>query len=318
MNVVLRKYFWIFNLLVITACAYFVASSIHSCAMIGRPWMSAPKRALRSSRLPAAGLRRSRDVTGILARNIFCSSCEPAAEVAVKTSSPDPAAGGAPVAGGAAVKSTLNLQLIATLVSDQDKKWSYAALLHPDDNKTRLYGIGKKLVGIDATIVDVRERRVLLSREGRTEYIDLGEGGRRRIARAKPRGKRPRYRSAFSRFTKNIAAGVKKIGPNKYEIKRSALNKVLGNTTMLARSARIVPSVRNGKPNGFKLYAIRPGSVYSLIGMQNGDTIHAINGRAITTPDKALAVYTKVRTASHLTIAFTRRGKAVTHDYTIR
>lgn len=87
---------------------------------------------------------------------------------------------------------------------------------------------------------------------------------------------------------------------------------------MLARSARIVPSARNGQPNGFKLYAIRPGSLYSLIGMQNGDTIHAINGHAITTPDKALEVYTKVRTASHLTIAFSRRGQTSTHDYTIR
>lgn len=322
MNVVLRKYFWIFNLLVITGCAYFVASSMHSCAMIGRPWMAAPKRPTRSSLPTASALRKNRDVTTILARNIFCSSCEPAAEVAVKTSTPDPKAGdgASPAAGGAAVKSTLNLQLIATLVSEQDKKWSYAALLHPDDNKTRLYAIGRKLNGVDATVVDVLERRVLLSREGRTEYIDLGEGGQPRVARSAPQARKPRrrYRSAFSRFTKDIASGVKKVGPGKYEIKRSALNKVLGNTTMLARSARIVPSVRNGKPNGFKLYAIRPGSVYSLIGMQNGDTIHAINGRAITTPDKALAVYTKVRTASHLTIAFTRRGKAVTHDYTIR
>ncbi len=321
MNVILRKYFWIFNLLVITGCAYFAASSIHSCAMIGRPWMAAPAPSSRSSGLPtSSALRRHRDVTTILARNIFCSSCEPAAEVAVKTTSPDPAAAGTPTVDGAAVKSTLNLQLIATLVSEEDKKWSYAALLHPDDNKTRLYPIGKKLAGIEATVVDVLERRVLLSREGRTEYIELGQGGQRQVASTSPRAQPARrpYRSAFSRFTKSIAEGVKKVGPGKYEIKRSALNKVLGNTTMLARSARIVPSVRNGKPNGFKLYAIRPGSVYSLIGMQNGDTIHAINGRAITTPDKALAVYTKVRTASHLTIAFTRRGKAVTHDYTIR
>jgi general secretion pathway protein C len=115
-----------------------------------------------------------------------------------------------------------------------------------------------------------------------------------------------------------LAQGVRKLGDTKWEIQRSALNKVLGNTTLLARSARIVPSVRNGQPNGFKLYAIRPGSIYSLIGMQNGDTIHEINGHQMNTPDKALEVYTKVRNASHLSISFTRRGKPRTHDYTIR
>ncbi len=115
-----------------------------------------------------------------------------------------------------------------------------------------------------------------------------------------------------------IAKGISKVGEGKYEIRRSALNKVLGNTTLLARSARIVPSVKNGKPNGFKLYAIRPGSLYSLLGMFNGDTISAINGHSITTPDKALEVYTKLRSASHLSISFARRGTPLTHEYTIR
>ena len=103
-----------------------------------------------------------------------------------------------------------------------------------------------------------------------------------------------------------------------WEIKRSTLEKVLSNTTLLARSARIVPSVKNGKPNGFKLYAIRPGSIYDLIGMKNGDTIHAINGHAMTTPDKALEVYTRVRNASHLNISFSRHSQTMTHDYNIR
>lgn len=322
MNVLLRKYFWIFNLAVIAVCAYFAASSLNSCLVMGNLPVATPKPvARRSGRLPTTLGPRRRDVTAILARNIFCSACQPAVEV-----TPVATAGGSgdgkPKAPGmeGAVKSTLNLQLIVTLVSDQDKAWSYAALHDPTAHKTRMYSIGQKLVDHDATVIDVLERRILISRESRTEYIDLSQGDQR-PGMGRPRAVaavRAPYRSAFSRFTDEIAKGVRKVGPNKYEIRRSALNKVLGNTTMLARSARIVPSVRNGKPNGFKLYAIRPGSVYSLIGMQNGDTIHAINGHSITTPDKALAVYTKVRTASHLTIAFSRRGKPITNDYTIR
>jgi general secretion pathway protein C len=87
---------------------------------------------------------------------------------------------------------------------------------------------------------------------------------------------------------------------------------------MLATSARFVPSIKDGKPNGFKLYAIRPQSIFGRIGLQNGDTIKAINGSEMTTPDAALALYTKLRNASHLSVQVERRGETVTLDYTIR
>jgi general secretion pathway protein C len=48
----------------------------------------------------------------------------------------------------------------------------------------------------------------------------------------------------------------------------------------VAKGARVVPAVKNGKPDGFKLYAIRPSSVYSKLGLTNGDTIQSINGFA--------------------------------------
>ncbi|MBW2731426.1 MAG: hypothetical protein JRH20_03475 [Deltaproteobacteria bacterium] len=317
MNVLIRKYFWTLNLLVISICAYLLASAGGQLLLIKMP---IPKRRVARSNLGnSAGLTgRTRDVSGILARNIFCSECEPEQAVVVT-----PAAGagdeGAPKVGGEgeAVKSTLGHKLIVTLVSEQDKAWSYAALFDPSDNKTRIYSIGQKIFANEARLVDILSRRVLLQREGRNEYIDLDDGSAPKRGAPRPKAA-ARSKSPFGKFASEISKGVRNVGPNKWEIQRSALNKVLGNTTMLARSARIVPSVRNGKPNGFKLYAIRPGSVYSLIGMQNGDTIHAINGHAITTPDKALAVYTKIRTASHLTISFSRRGKPQTNDYTIR
>ena len=79
-----------------------------------------------------------------------------------------------------------------------------------------------------------------------------------------------------------------------------------------------MPSIKNGKPNGFKLYAIRPSSAFAKIGLQNGDTIHAINGFDLTSPDKALEVYTKVREANSISVSITRRGKPVNMNYSIR
>ena len=58
-----------------------------------------------------------------------------------------------------------------------------------------------------------------------------------------------------------IDNGIKKIDDNNYEIDKSLVDKVLANPMAVAKGARVVPAVKNGKPDGFKLYAIRPSSV---------------------------------------------------------
>jgi general secretion pathway protein C len=115
----------------------------------------------------------------------------------------------------------------------------------------------------------------------------------------------------------DIDKGVNCTG-NACTVDRALVEKLLSNTTMLATAARFVPSIKDGKPNGFKLYAIRPQSIFGRIGLQNGDTIKAINGSEMTTPDAALGLYTKLRNASHLSVQVERRGETVTLDYTIR
>ena len=76
----------------------------------------------------------------------------------------------------------------------------------------------------------------------------------------------------------------------------------------LAKGARVVPSVKNGKPDGFKMYAIKPDSVFSKLGFSNGDTMHAVNGFEMTSADKALEMYTKLKEANSLQVDVSRRG----------
>jgi len=314
MSVHLRKYLWITTPLVVGICSYFAARAVGQVVAGSLP-NPRPRPIQMASRTPlGSAIHRSPDLSDLLSRNVFCSTCEP-------ETAPDPGGEGSGEGGEPGsdepTKSSLNLKLVATLVGDPGTDWSFAALHDPTDLRTRLYRVGMEVPG-GATVVDVMQRRVMLQQGNRLEYIDLeqGESASSSNPVAAPPSHTPRRRPPP--LAKELEGSVRKLGPNKWEIQRSALNKVLTNTHLLARSARIVPSMRNGKPNGFKLYAIRPGSIYSLIGMQNGDTINAVNGRPMTTPDKALEVYTKVRNASHLSISFTRRGQTKTHDYVIR
>jgi len=102
---------------------------------------------------------------------------------------------------------------------------------------------------------------------------------------------------------------IKKIDDFTYEIPRSTIDAALGNPGAIARGARVVPSVKLGQPNGFKIYAVRPGSLYAALGILNGDTIQAINGHALDSASSALDAYDKLKGADSLRIELERRGR---------
>src|SRR6185295_15216111 len=75
---------------------------------------------------------------------------------------------------------------------------------------------------------------------------------------------------------------IKKVDDNHYEIPKSTIDRVLVNPMDVAKGARVVPAMKNGRPAGFKLYAIRPNSIYGALGINNGDTVKSINGFELT------------------------------------
>jgi len=107
---------------------------------------------------------------------------------------------------------------------------------------------------------------------------------------------------------------IKKVGENQYVIRRQDIQKATGNLNALATQARIIPA---RKENGFRLLNIRNGSLYQKIGIQNGDIIKSINGIDISSPDKALEAYSRLQSASKISIDIVRRGGNETLEYTI-
>src|SRR5262249_17986659 len=112
-------------------------------------------------------------------------------------------------------------------------------------------------------------------------------------------------------------AGIRKIDDTHYQLKRDLLDKVLLNPMAIAKGARIVPAMKNGHPSGFKIYAVRPSSIFARLGIANGDTFQAINGRSLGSADKALEVYTTLRDARKLELDLERRGAPMTITVTI-
>ena len=70
-----------------------------------------------------------------------------------------------------------------------------------------------------------------------------------------------------------------------------------------------MPESENGIAIGVKLHGIRSNSLLGKLGLQNGDLLRTVNGFDLSSPDTALEAYSRLRSASQLSVAVTRRGK---------
>jgi general secretion pathway protein C len=317
-DVYIKKYFWVLGVLVVVVCSALAASAVShmieatALADSDKPVHRAvPRPPIATSAAEQEKSRASKSGTPLADRNIFCSECQPVEPVAEQAAAPsDP--NNPPL-------TTLPLRLVATHVAVQGD--SVATILNTSTGNQGAYMIGVAIQGA-GPVTRILGKYVDFENQAsnRIERIALlsGEGPPPPSVAAAPEPAVTDPRAQRDELVAAVDAGVRKVDDSTFEVDRSVVEKVLANPTAVSRGARIVPSVKDGKPNGFKLYAIKPSSVYSKIGLMNGDTLHAVNGFELNSMDKALEVYTKVRESSSLSVSITRRGKPVTLNYTIK
>jgi len=309
MDLLLRRYFWVVNLTVVGLCAALVGRA--ASHVVEGAWLTADdaRPVVRRPPPPAQSKGHGKEIDTIVKRDLFCSACT----VAVKEEKS--ASESAGPTSNEPTKTTLQIELVSTMVVPGDPAWSMAVLrdLAGKEHDAEMFNRGKKIFATKAVVKEVLPRRVYIDNEGKTEYLDLDEKAAPAAAAPAEKPKAPAEPSELGDLDKSIQCS----GSN-CTIERALVDKALANTAALASMARFVPSVRDGKPNGFKVYAVRKGSLFDRLGMQNGDTLKAINGNEMSTPDQALGLYTKLRSASHLGLQVERRGETVNMDYTIK
>jgi general secretion pathway protein C len=307
----LRKYLWALDVVVVCLCAAILG--LASSSFVESRFVGAPRQHLAvAARVTPAEPPRSKRPDAILRRNIFCSACppirldgDPVEPVAEEEGPVEPQ------------PSALPLTLVAVMYapSPTRQEWNMA-VIHDEDQKTfGAFGVGAEVHG--AKLVSIRDTRVYLENAGAAEFLDLLAPPKHAPVRPPPSPVKPPPRPR-DRLTQELERGIKKVGERRYEVKRSTLESVMGNLALLSRSARIVPDVRNGKPHGLRLVALRPNGPLAKIGLQKGDVIMSINGLDMTSPENAHTLYGKLKSANQVALGLERGGKKVSQDYTIR
>jgi general secretion pathway protein C len=311
MQDLIKRYFWVLGVFVVMVCSVFAAkatSHIIEAKYLGDA-DHAPKVASITPRseTPVAAAH-GKDGGQLAGRNMFCSDCTPSVEV--KTTDPSSVA-----------ITSLPLALLATNIGPKVEE-SYATIINSENQKQGAYAVGDGVPGAtnSGKIKSIHFKYVDFENNGRTERLVL-LGASPPATPPPPTPETPTVASNDENkddLQQSIDSGIKKIDDANYEIDKALVEKVLLNPMAVAKGARVVPSMKNGKPDGFKLYAIRPTSAFAKLGLTNGDTLQSVNGFELTSADKALEVYTKLREATSLELEVTRRGKPVTLKYTIR
>jgi general secretion pathway protein C len=209
-------------------------------------------------------------------------------------------------------ESSLPLTLLGTVVNERGGR-SFAIISQSGSKDQEIYFIGD-IVTEGVILATVQRNRVVLLREGREEVLEKTS----ETAAPAPR-RRPARRAVGSRVNSsqnNIR--IRKVGDNNYVMDRREVEGVLADVNKLLTQIRIVPHFKDGKANGFKVFNIRPDSLFMKLGMINGDIIKRVNGLDITGPEQALQMYQQLKQESRITIDLERFSKNITLQYEVR
>lgn len=103
-----------------------------------------------------------------------------------------------------------------------------------------------------------------------------------------------------------------------YVIDQRLLNAALDNIGQAMTDARLLPSVKDGKVEGFKASEVKPKGIFGTIGIKNGDVLLRMNDFPIDSPEKAIQSFASLKGQSRIRLDLIRDGQPTTFNYDIR
>jgi len=321
-DALLKKYSVYVLLALVGAIAYFQAAGTMQLlgaaltgSATGKPIATTPV-AMPVTAIPSVS---AKDAEPILARNAFDSITGPLNKKALEASDDQPPAldlsdpmGASPCEGIRA----------AIITESPDPVWSIAALAGTGETSPKMRRIGDEVNSRQVVYIGYNPKE-----ESPAVWLASGVSlcqvllfPRAPVASASAEGAagapptEPSPSRGPAKIPQDIADKIQKISDTEFQVDRSVVDKVLENQAELMRSARIIPETKDGQVVGVRLFGIRPDTLLGSLGIQNGDRLETINGFSMSSPEKALEAYTRLRAADGLKLQVNRRGQPVTVD----
>jgi len=326
MDFLLKRHFWIVRLAFIALASWLVAQIANSVAdaALEPPVSLATGAAKPGAAAPPAATNLE---AGLLGRLFGMEPPPPVVEQApvatdTATSNETTAEEEKPADEEETPHTTARVQLLGTMVANP-ARFSHAVIMDLDAQTTDYYALGQEVRGLKIRKILRNPSRVIVfnPETGKLELIDATPGSGQGVKTDLGKAAVPPPATPAAQAQTPAAApaleGVTQKGENEYSITKARMDSSLGNLNDMATQARAIPSFKNGVSNGFKLFSIKPGSLYGAIGIQNGDVIQRINGLELNSPDKALEMYARLKEAQNVEIEIERHGTVIKKRYSI-
>jgi general secretion pathway protein C len=306
----IRPYLWFFTLSAIALGAYlladitnfFVASALEKAV----PTISAP---LRKSPAAIAISGSGFDYRSILRGNLF----DPTLGVAAPAFQPrrvTPMAVPVPAPTPVAPKIPLQLKLIGTVIGADSPP--YAVIEDTRLRRQFLYRVND-FVTEDARIMKIERNRVLIIRGDEEIVLDLTG-----LTTTNTPSTPVNAPAAIPTSIVPPADGVRSMGRSHWIVDRSEIDYAVSHLPELLTKARVIPNFVDGKPDGFRIFAIRPDSLYAKIGLQNGDVLRQVNDVDVRNPTNFTEVFNQLKDKETITINLMRDNQDMLLHYEIR
>jgi type II secretion system protein C len=184
----------------------------------------------------------------------------------------------------------LNLRLLATVAGAEETSW--AAVDDLDARQVLVVRVGDPMKQ-SAEVVGIERRRIVLRNAGRLEELSLDESVGVPAKKGRPKARRQRG---------NSRAKVGKLGKDRFSLNRTDVQSMANNPAKLFSQARILPKYEDGQMKGVQLSAIKAGSLFEQIGLENGDVIVELNGIEINNQQDSAAVLRELTQAKEFDV----------------
>jgi general secretion pathway protein C len=279
----LKIYHTIFSLIALTVIVYVGVDIFYRVVRSQLRQMNTQK--IFTQRAPEVTQKKSpplRDYQVINGRNLFGS-----VEKAVVNTKPEAIETLEPT--------SLKIALLGTVAGSEQN--AVAVIEEKKLRKQGLYRVGDSVQG--AVVKVILRGKVILRVGDKDEILTMEEDDSSKSGNGKGR---------------SSASGDQ----TSIRVRRTDIEKSMKNINTLLSQVRIRPHFKNGEADGLSISRIRPNSIFTKLGLRNGDVVQAIDETPIQSPDDILSMYEKIKSGSKISIQITRRGRQKTINYEMR
>jgi general secretion pathway protein C len=176
-----------------------------------------------------------------------------------------------------------------------DTSFGFAIMEERGTNKQILRRLGD-MVG-QARLVKITRHTAVLRSAGREITLKIKET---------PDG------SLFPRSSTSEAGSV---SPNSLVLNRREITEKLSDLKTVLSQAMVRPYFSGGNQEGYIISDIKPESLYSKLGLQNGDIIVDVNYKRMQTADDVLQLVNLMQSGTPIAVNVKRNGKTETINY---